>query len=67
MLEASDGLPEVESAKPEPGYPKPGFTPSNPNPGFTWDRPGFTIMPALLVIFDEILKEKLTKFEDIDK
>ena len=57
----------VESARPEPGYPKPGFTPSNPNPGFTCDRPGFTIMPALLVIFAEILKEKLTKFEDIDR
>ena len=57
----------LESAKPEPGYPKPGFTPSNPNPGFTWGRPGFTLMPAVLVIFAETLIEKLTKFEEIDK
>ena len=44
---------DLETPKPEPGYPKPGFTTSNPNPGFTCGRPGFSMMHNLLAMIDK--------------
>ena len=53
----------LETPKPEPGYPKPGFTTSNPNPGFTCGRPGFSMMHNLLAIIDKKNVIKLPKFK----